>query len=40
MERLGGPAWLDTGAIDRIVGPLYALYREPESHAVRFALGE
>jgi thiazole/oxazole-forming peptide maturase SagD family component len=39
-ERLGGPAWLDTKAIDRIVGPLYALYREPESHAVRFVLGE
>ena len=38
MDRLGGPAWLDTGAIDRIVGPLYALYREPESHAVRFML--
>jgi thiazole/oxazole-forming peptide maturase SagD family component len=39
VERLGGPAWLDTEAIDRIVGRLYPLYREPESHAVRFALG-
>jgi thiazole/oxazole-forming peptide maturase SagD family component len=39
IERLGGPGWLDTGAIDRIVGRLYPLYREPESHAVRFALG-
>jgi ribosomal protein S12 methylthiotransferase accessory factor len=38
VERLGGPAWLDTTAIDRIVGRLYPLYREPESHAVRFAL--
>ena len=38
-DRLGGPAWLDTEAIDRIVGRLYPLYREPESHAVRFALG-
>jgi ribosomal protein S12 methylthiotransferase accessory factor YcaO len=39
IDRLGGPAWLDTAAIDRIVGRLYPLYREPESHAVRFALG-
>ena len=31
-ERLGGTAWLDTAAIDRIVGRLYPLYREPEGH--------
>ena len=27
-----GPAWLDVTAIDRIVGGLYPLYREPEVH--------
>ncbi len=31
--RLGGAAWLNTEAIDRTVGPLYALYREPARHA-------
>lgn len=36
-DRLGGPAWVDTDAIDRIVGRLYPLYREPTSHAVRLA---
>ena len=38
VERLGGPGWLDVAGIDRIVGRLYPLYREPESHAVRFML--
>ncbi|QQP90532.1 YcaO-like family protein [Skermanella sp. TT6] len=38
VERLGGPGWLDTEGVDRIVGRLYPLYREPESHAVRFML--
>ncbi len=37
-ERLGGPAWLDTDAIDRIVGRLYPLYREPEVHSTPIAL--
>ncbi len=37
-ERLGGPAWLDVSAIDRLTARLYPLYREPESHAVRFAM--
>jgi ribosomal protein S12 methylthiotransferase accessory factor len=32
-ERLGGPAWLDTDQVDRIVGRLYPLYREPEVHS-------
>lgn len=32
-----GPFWLDTAEVDRIVGPLYPLYREPSSHALRFA---
>ena len=27
-----GPAWLDVTAVDRIVGALYPLYREPEVH--------
>ncbi len=27
--RAGGPAWLDCGLADRIVGSLYPLYREP-----------
>jgi ribosomal protein S12 methylthiotransferase accessory factor len=30
---LGGPAWLDVAEIDRIVGRLYPLYREPEVHS-------
>lgn len=29
---LGGDAWLDPAAVDRAVGPLYALYREPNGH--------
>jgi ribosomal protein S12 methylthiotransferase accessory factor len=37
-ERLGGPAWLDTEAVDRIVGRLYPLYREPEVHSAPIAL--
>ena len=37
-ERLGGPAWLDTAEIDRIVGKLYPLYREPEVHSAPIAL--
>ena len=36
--RLGGPAWLDPAAVDGIVGPLYPLYREPNSHTVQLAL--
>lgn len=31
-ERLGGPAWFDRAARDRVVGPLYPLYREPGRH--------
>ncbi len=27
--RAGGPAWFDAALADRIVGPLYPLYREP-----------
>lgn len=31
-QRFGGSAWLDVGAVDRVVGPLYPLYREPGRH--------
>lgn len=35
LDRLGGrQPLLDTAAVDRAVGPLYPLYREPESHHV------
>ncbi|TVV76320.1 YcaO-like family protein [Sphingomonas solaris] len=37
-ERLGHPLF-DTAEADRIVGPLYPLYREPEAHHVAFAEG-
>ena len=37
-ERLGGAAWLDVAAVDRIVGRLYPLYREPEVHSAPIAL--
>ncbi len=32
-ERVGGPAWLDRAAVERTVGDLYPLYREPTRHA-------
>lgn len=32
-DRLGGPTWLDWAGAQRVVGPLYALYREPGRHA-------
>ena len=35
--RLGGPLWLDRAAVDRTVGPLYPLYREPGVHAAALA---
>lgn len=38
MERLGGPAWLDVAAVDRIVGALYPLYREPEVHSAPLSM--
>lgn len=40
VERLGGQPLFDTGLADRIVGPLYPLYREPEAHHVAYRLGE
>jgi ribosomal protein S12 methylthiotransferase accessory factor len=33
-ERLGGPAWYSYAVAERIVGPLYPLYREPPRHSV------
>src|SRR4051794_535086 len=37
-ERLGGPAWLDVDEVDRIVGRLYPLYREPEVHSAPISM--
>ncbi len=37
-ERLGGLAWLDVAAVDRIVGALYPLYREPEVHSAPISM--
>ena len=35
LDRLGGrQPLLDIAAVDRAVGPLYPLYREPEAHHV------
>ncbi|WP_432510530.1 YcaO-like family protein [Kineococcus sp. SYSU DK001] len=36
-ERVGGPAWLDRAALDRVLGDLYPLYREPALHAAAVA---
>ena len=33
-----GPPWLDTAEIDRIVGRLYPLYREPEVHSAPLSM--
>ena len=39
LDRLGGrPPLLDTAAVDRAVGPLYPLYREPEAHHVGYRM--
>lgn len=38
QDRLGGAPWLDVGEIDRIVGRLYPLYREPEVHSAPIAM--
>ena len=39
-DRLGGPAWLNWPGVERVVGPLYALYREPGRHAAPLAIRE
>ena len=36
--QLGGPAWLDVTEVDRIVGLLYPLYREPEVHSAPISM--
>ena len=33
-ERLGGPLWYSYATAERVVGPLYPLYREPARHSV------
>ena len=38
VERLGGQPWFDVVEVDRIVGRLYPLYREPEVHAAQIFL--
>jgi ribosomal protein S12 methylthiotransferase accessory factor len=41
LDRLGGrQPLLDIAAVDRAVGPLYPLYREPEAHHVGYRLGQ
>ncbi len=37
-RRLGGTPWLDVAEIDRIVGELYPLYREPLVHSAPIAM--
>ncbi|RKS80725.1 ribosomal protein S12 methylthiotransferase accessory factor [Motilibacter peucedani] len=39
QDRLGGRPWFDRAAADRVIGPLYPLYREPARHAAPAALG-
>ena len=34
-DAVGGPAWLDRAGVDRVVGALYPLYREPARHLVQ-----
>jgi len=36
LVGLGGPAWLDPLALERAMGRLYALYREPGRHTIGF----
>ncbi len=38
-ERLGGPVWYSYAVAERVVGPLYPLYREPPRHAVTLPAG-
>ena len=37
---LGGPFYLNTARLDRLIDPLYALYREPIAHAAPIAIAE
>ncbi len=36
--RIGGTPWLDVAEVDRLVGTLYPLYREPLVHSAPIAL--
>jgi ribosomal protein S12 methylthiotransferase accessory factor len=38
QERVGGPAWLDRAALDRVPGLFFPLYREPARHAAPLVL--
>lgn len=38
--RCGGPAWLDTAAVDRMVGHLYPLYRESGPFSAQLLLAQ
>ena len=38
METFAAPPWLDVAEVDRIVGRLYPLYREPEVHSAPIAM--
>ena len=38
MTTFAAPPWLDVGKVDRIVGRLYPLYREPEVHSAPIAM--
>ncbi len=41
LARFGGrQPLLDTAEVDRVVGPLYPLYREPEAHHVGYRLAQ
>lgn len=40
LARFGRQPLLDTAEVDRVVGPLYPLYREPEAHHVGFRLAQ
>ena len=37
-HQLGGPVYLDVAELDRRVGTLYPLYREPSAHAAQYAI--
>ncbi len=39
-KRLGGDPWFNSAAADRIVGDLYAIYREPARHALPFLIAQ
>mgnify|MGYP007070489838 CR=1 FL=1 len=38
--RCGGPAWLDTAAVDRMVDAIYPLYRESGPFSAQLLLAQ